>query len=108
MKQSAVVHIHRLFCSQAWRKPGLEVVAKAFLQDGIEGAFSAFAALPHTEADYKKQFDFNTNVTKICYKDDNGCNGTKEADEVVLWVSIHYCFRAPLVSAKEMVLLCPS
>ena len=72
---------------QAWRKPGLEVVAKAFLADGLEGAYRAFAALPHTEAGYNERFKFNAEVTKICYRDDAGCTGVRFEDEPLLFVS---------------------
>ena len=72
---------------QAWRKPGLEVVAKAFLAEGLEGAYRAFAALPHTEAEYDERFKFNAGVTKICYKDDVACSGVHFEDEPLLFVS---------------------
>ena len=74
---------------QAWRKPGLQLVAKAFLRDGLIGAYEAFAALPHTEAEYEKRFAYNQDVTRICYKDDKDCIGRRAgqlADEALLWV----------------------
>lgn len=75
---------------QAWRKPGLQPVAKAFLRGGLTAAYEAFEALPHTEAEYDKRFAYNTDVTRICYKDDAGCVGIRAGhvadNEKSLWV----------------------
>ena len=103
---------------QAWRKPGLEVVAEAFLAEGLEGAYRAFAALPHTEAGYNERFKFNAEVTKICYKDDVLCAGVRFEDEPLLFVSfsgsaqvyLHtldsFCIRAQRI-VVDFVQCCP-
>lgn len=71
---------------QAWRKPGLPIVADAFLEGGIEAAYEAFADLPHTEAATHARFKFNANVTRVCYRDDKGCT-SNYGEEKVIWVS---------------------
>ena len=74
---------------QAWRKPGLQIVAEAFLGGGLHAAYEAFAALPHTEAGYEQRFAYNADVTRICDKDDHDCIGRRAgqlADENLLWV----------------------
>lgn len=87
--QAGFTHL-MCYILQAWRKPGLQIVAKAFLREGLRGAYEAFASLPHTEAEYEKRFAFNNDVTKICYKDDKDCISRRAgqlADETPLWVS---------------------
>ena len=44
------------------------------MKDGTEGAYRAFAALPHDEAGYNATFNtFNSNVTRVCFPQDPGC-----------------------------------
>lgn len=65
------------------------MVADAFVAEGLDGAYRAFASLPHTEDEYKRRFaSFNAHVTKVCYKDDKGCKGVQFDDEGTLWVSL--------------------
>ena len=82
----------RLISLQAWRKPGLPIVADAFLEGGIEAAYEAFADLPHTEAATHARFKFNANVTRVCYRDDKGCT-SNYGEEKVIWVSKLYALQ---------------
>lgn len=97
------MHMTMLPSLQAWRKPGVQIVAKAFLSGGKQAAYEAFADLPHTEAEYEKRFAFNNDVTRICYKDDKDCvigRAGQLADESSLWVLSYSSSVAPQTCMK--------
>jgi len=48
----------KVFHFIAYRKLGMQLVYDAFMVNGVEGAYSAWAALPHTEDGYKADPSF--------------------------------------------------
>lgn len=49
----------KVFHFIAYRKLGMQRVYDAFMASGLEGAYSAWAALPHTEDGYKADPSFD-------------------------------------------------
>jgi hypothetical protein len=48
----------KVFHFIAYRKLGMQRVYDAFMASGLDGAYSAWAALPHTEAGYQADPSF--------------------------------------------------
>lgn len=53
----AAAHV-KVFHFIAYRKLGMQRVYDAFMTNGIEGAYAAWASLPHSENGYKQDPSF--------------------------------------------------